>query len=118
MFIEQPVNIWLTRVAMEKYFRKSNIRRKQTGDEGKAQAVKSSPTSIQIDLSRFKCNPRSHEGVDDDISSDKCAESLQSLLNSVENPVIMLQVVKSRKPLESFPLPLIPMFRKRKPFSC
>jgi hypothetical protein len=83
MFIEQPVNIWLTRVAMEKYFRKSNIRRKQTGDEGKAQAVKSSPTSIQIDLSRFKCNPRSHEGVDDDISSDKCAESLQSLLNSV-----------------------------------
>ena len=86
MFMEQPVSIWITRVALEKAFKTSKWGRKKQKEistlnpapeeENKRKGIE------EIDLNNLKINPRTDSCVDETISSKRVTQSLQSLLNS------------------------------------
>ena len=103
MFMEQTVNIWLARVALDKTFKSSKWGRKiknrnnqksvdaddyDINDEKVIDQSESSGTFLRRDLSQFKCNPRNNECADDDvISSSRATQSLQAFLDTVmKNP--------------------------------
>ena len=75
MFMEQPVSIWIARVALDKSFKFSKWgRRKTRGVEFK-----------EIDFDNLKCNPRNDSTIEESISSDRVTQSLQTLLETAES---------------------------------
>lgn len=86
MFMEQPVSIWLARVALEKTFKSGRWGRKKTNTNAVSDTKKEADNNEdKMDFSQLKFNPRSGSNVDETISSNRVTQSLQSLLESAES---------------------------------
>lgn len=80
MFMDQPVSIWLARVAQDKAFKSSKWGRKK---QGNGEKEKLEFKDANFDMLKF--NPRNDSLVDETISSNRVTQSLQSLLESAES---------------------------------
>lgn len=84
IFMEQPVSIWLARVALEKAFKSSKWgRKKQNNTSTTSNSNSSNANNAEtMDFSQLKCNPRTDSCVDETISSNRVTQSIQSLIES------------------------------------
>lgn len=86
MFMEQPVNIWLARVALDKTFKSSKWAKKPRKDLNENDKGNDRKNFDETDLSQLKINPRTDsigegERSGEVVSSDRVIQSLHSLLN-------------------------------------